>query len=655
MTLFFTYYSPTTPYAAGWSEPLGNQVVRLARMGPVVCEAQLGAVAISSLVLDDPAASVGHSGDAVAGLKQVAITETAAPVNRRRIWTGYTGDRRYRRGEPGDRGSLIQGSARVVDATLVDINSFLSFRIFSESGANRPAETDVARVQWLLGASLLDSTLYDQGLVSTAGPVDMDAADYRGQRPADLLNDCSQQSGKNHFVYYDEATGRFSLFYDFNHSTAYRSALRLSNVPADVDGSTTFAPHPDAVLQRDPSRVASGVWMPYAAGSVYRTQTDAGLDTAARFGWRDHAAPSVNVKTSAQATARADRYLGENATEDETLTVRATLPRANVNDWREGEAAQVKLVHLPGLDAFRWVRALRRSVEQTSETDEHYDVEWECTVLPGEPQEAWARYASGLPTYARPTFLEATTPGARLVAVVISQGGIGQTAISHPGFWDVGAVGSTAQTWTRHAWVASKSATQFPGGSTRGVAIGVFSRLVGANELTTTPVEVTPGNPAVPSGALQVFLWELPLGASLGSVQTLGASYTGDIPTPLSPETSFGSTVTPGGTVAVGSAMTGALVLGGIVVGAEPYGNGPVVVAVEGTQIENKDATRTALADVNSHSPPVTYLAKLASGGTIRASVSNSPGPTYPTSYNHFQVAGVAIQISGLTDIEAPA
>lgn len=655
MTLFLTYYSPTTPSAAGWSVDIGNAAVRLAGLGPIIAEAQLGAVGISSIAFDDPSANLGHAGDAILGLKQFAVTETAAPSGKRRIWTGYTGDRRYSRGQSGDDDSLRLGAARRIDVTLVDLNSFLSFRVLGvdeTSAFDRPAETDVARVAALLGVDFLSTTLFDNGLVSSLNPVNMDACDYTGQRAADVLNDCSQQSGKNHFVYYDESAGEFSLFYDFNWSQVYLSDLRVSNVLADVDNSTTFAPAPDAVLTRDPSRVAAGVFLPYADGSVYRTEDDVALSTSGTYGFRDLSAPAVNVKTSALAQARADRILTENATEDETLTLTLFLPRENVNDWREGQAAYVKLSHLPGYEDFRQVRALKRSVSQARPTDQFYTVEYECTPLPGEPQSAWSRYAGGGGQYATPELEDETTPGNRLLALVISQGGIGQTTIEYPQFNDEG-VGGALQTWTELGWVASKSATQFPGGSTRGVAVGMFHRVVAPGEVTVTPVVVSPG--ASPGKALAVFLWELPAEVTFGSVQTLGADYSGiDIPIPLV-ETSFGTTVLPGATATVGSAMTGALILGCIVTGAEPYGDGPVLASVEGTELENADQLRNAWADVNSHSPAWTWIAKLLAGGTIKASVSNSPGPTYPTSYNHFPVAGIAVQLNGLTDIEVPA
>ena len=57
---------------------------------------------------------------------------------------------------------------------------------------------------------------------------------------------------------------------------------------------------------------------------------------------RRHARP----KTVAKAEASLDRYLDDNATEDARLTFRMRLPAANVNDWKEGQYAQVRFSHL---------------------------------------------------------------------------------------------------------------------------------------------------------------------------------------------------------------------------------------------------------------------------------------------------------------------
>ena len=55
---------------------------------------------------------------------------------------------------------------------------------------------------------------------------------------------------------------------------------------------------------------------------------------------------SPNLKTTAQTVARANRYLSENAEEDDRIVFTLQLPKANVNDWKEGQYAQVKFSHL---------------------------------------------------------------------------------------------------------------------------------------------------------------------------------------------------------------------------------------------------------------------------------------------------------------------
>ncbi len=172
----YRYRSPTTPGNPGWDDDLGNTAVRLGSIQGIVQEAELGAVGISSIQLDDPTGTAGHAGDAIVGLKQFDWIESAPGTGHRRIWTGYIGDRKYRRGTSSASPSLLTQAARVIDITLVDINSFLAFRVFTpENTFNRPAETDVARVTALLGTALLTAnaqvatTRGDTGNRSVAG------------------------------------------------------------------------------------------------------------------------------------------------------------------------------------------------------------------------------------------------------------------------------------------------------------------------------------------------------------------------------------------------------------------------------------------------------------------------------------------------------
>ena len=387
MGLVVTYFSPATPGVASWDEDISG-AVRLGTVVGLVDEAEVGAVGISSLLFDDPDGTLGHLADGLTGLKQLHIDETDCPVGDQRLWTGYIADRRYHRGTD----SLVTGVARKIDATITDVNAFLSFRLFAPvaidatSSFVRPAETDIERVQGLLtDVDFLTTTLFDDGLVSTGTGVAMDACDYTGQHPVDVLNDCAQASGRNCFAQYNEVTGHYQLFYDFDYSPVYDSALRISNVLADVDGITTFAPEPDAELVRDPSRVVSAVYLPFNGSNspAYRTRPA----NASNYAWRDATAPSSNVKTLTLANERADRYLKDAVPEDDRITCTVKLPSSKVTGIKAGQRVMAKFSHLPNGSnstwgsAFQWCRVLNRNVMANEQTNVLYNVRYELSPI----------------------------------------------------------------------------------------------------------------------------------------------------------------------------------------------------------------------------------------------------------------------------------
>jgi len=336
----------------------------------VMANAEQGSVAMPSLAVDDPEGGIN-----ITGLKSIKLTETAESSNSQVIFTGWTAAQEVTRGQDSHR----TGAARLWTVTLADQNSLIGRRIMRGSDANRPAETDVTRVQWLLTTTEFGSVVPSSRYVSTLYPVAMDAVDYRDQSNQQILDDCSQQSGKNYFVMYDEPIAEYGLFYDFAGSSAYRSTIRLSNVLSDVDSSTTFAvSETDTKLNRDPSRVYSGVVLPYVGGEVYVQSAS----IASSYASRDTMAPSANVKTSAKATARANRYLGDAASEADVISTSFLVPLAKVNQLKEGMAVSCRFSHLPGYGTnFTWMRVLNRQVVATSE--EWYTVTVEMATAVG--------------------------------------------------------------------------------------------------------------------------------------------------------------------------------------------------------------------------------------------------------------------------------
>ena len=204
-------------------------------------------------------------------------------------------------------------------------------------------------------------------------------------------------------MFYDETgaytpgAGDFGLFYDFSYLPVYPANdpdFRVCNVLSDCDRTggeftgPTWPPSFDAELAVDPMRVVSAAHTMVGKTAVPRQL----ITTSYKFAHRDMDVATPDLKTVAKAEARLDRYLDDNATEDARLTFRMRLPAANVNDWKEGQYAQVKFSHLQtdalDLSEFTSVRCVRRTVAQDEETDAFYNVDYECTPMRGEPSGA---------------------------------------------------------------------------------------------------------------------------------------------------------------------------------------------------------------------------------------------------------------------------
>lgn len=348
------YSRPTTPAGAGFDYTI-LEGVEIQNETDFSASAALGEADICKVVVDDPNAVWDFAGHRRWYLAEKAISSNTL------VWTGYIGQQRVHR-RNADTGSNITSAGRVWELDLVELNAILSFRIITGADGNRAAETAGARLTWLLSSDYL-STVFDNGLVvypTTA----MDAVDYRGQTAADVLRDLALATGYNFFAYYDETAAtdqRVSLFFDdANTSTAYTSFIRISNVLSDVESApnNTFAPLSDAVLMRDPTNVAAGVYLPYDGGWVY----DYSLTTSYNFGFRDQAAPASNVKTAAKANAILSRLLAQHDEQDDKVSCSIILPASQLNGIKHGQRMQAKFYHLPApYNDWTWYRVLSKS------------------------------------------------------------------------------------------------------------------------------------------------------------------------------------------------------------------------------------------------------------------------------------------------------
>ena len=316
--------------------------------------AEEGSVGSFELEVDDPEGTFdirGHRRFYI--VEDAALGDPYAGV----VWSGYTGDRDVFRG-PARAGP----NARTWTLHLHDINTLFDRRINVGNDCDRPAETDLARINWLmstaeLGSLIADSTTY----IDSTDAVDMDATDYRGQKVLDVIDDCAQQSGRNYFLFWLGGPDDFYLWYKYSASSNYTSNLRISNTLADVNSSTIFAPDHETRLTRDPSRVYSGVYQTYDGGAVYQTRPE----TGERFAKRDVVGRAENVKTESTATRRALRYLNDIDTELDTIATSVVVDGGKINGLMQGHRVLVKYSHLPGYsDDYKPMRVRDRTVHE---------------------------------------------------------------------------------------------------------------------------------------------------------------------------------------------------------------------------------------------------------------------------------------------------
>lgn len=316
-------------------------------------KAEEGSVAMSTVVIRDPDMDFTIGGHRIFGVQCTDIADADNDF----IYVGYTADRKVVRDEA--------GTGRNIEVTLADINSILGRRLMTSATWDRSSETDVARVT-AVEASDEGELIDDDRYILAAGAETMDAADYRGQYLLDVIRDAAEHTGKNYYVTYfgDNGStywGAFSLWYGDPGEADYASTISLTNVAADVDSTHYMVVSAEGNL--DPSRVYSGVYLPYRDSFVYVERDETATDFA--LGGRDAVMPAVNVSTKTKALARANRYLNDAATEDERITVVYRVARADVNLIRPGMRVPSKFLHIDSLAAdYTYCRVLSRRITE---------------------------------------------------------------------------------------------------------------------------------------------------------------------------------------------------------------------------------------------------------------------------------------------------
>jgi hypothetical protein len=344
--------------------------------------AEEGQPASSTVLIDDP------DGDfEIVGHRLFVIEEDEYPGDDNIIFEGYTYDQTIRRGD-----THRTGAAREWEVRLVDVNTVLSRRMLTEDDddADRPAETDIERLEWLISihaTELIDDTRY----LDSTGPVDMDAVNYDDQMVDDVTRQLTRTSLKNLYItHFDNPTPDplhptvFSLVYMHDSSEEYSSDVKISNVLSDIDYGaeprTVFEASVDSELTRDPSRIRSKVRIPYDGGKV----TDELTSTRDEFARLDGVMPEINVKSEAKALAEAGKMLVQLSTQEDVITTSIYVPNSQVNDIRPGMRVEVRFSHFPGYEEWSWARVMQRTVSN-EESEHQYKLTLELAIGPPAP------------------------------------------------------------------------------------------------------------------------------------------------------------------------------------------------------------------------------------------------------------------------------
>ena len=285
----------------------------------------------------------------------------ASPFLHRRLWRGFISEIRMR------KGPYVPGSARQWELTVLELNNFLQQRVVKPAhNGNRPAETDIQRLNWFLGTSWVTGRINTlNNHIDTSNPVSLDAFDYTWHYFGDVLTDLSNASGKNHFIYWDLFNARIELFYAKFDSTFYSSTLKISDVAGDADNDLVFSPLAEGYEYfSDPSRMYDAVVLPFSGGTVFKAGA---ADSGEVF--RDGIAPAVEVKTSAKANTLAQRELDEIRDPDKTLRLTVQIPVSRIYMIRPGQRVQVKSSWVPNLSGYTYCRIREMTYKLNADRD----------------------------------------------------------------------------------------------------------------------------------------------------------------------------------------------------------------------------------------------------------------------------------------------
>lgn len=326
-----------------------NRVELVDGVEGLVTAAERGAVAAGGVIIDDPLGEL----DLTTWRLYTCDDTDATPT---RVYTGRAIDRTV-----GRLSKQFSGTARTWNCTLNDLNAELHRVLirFIDNDGKRLAESDVTRLNWLLGSRALSGIVWDEGLVSAAGACNLLAQDERRKFADDIISEWISVAGKNFYVYQDTASGHPALAYQHDESAYWAATIAISNA-GDDNGSTIFAPEPAVATHRgDPADGPfTGVDYGWKGDPIF---AESAATIAALGGIRrEQVFDTDRVGHLATAQAEAIRWLNQHADETNTIPVVITVPSAKVNCAFAGQEISVKLINIPGMESGITCRIRRR-------------------------------------------------------------------------------------------------------------------------------------------------------------------------------------------------------------------------------------------------------------------------------------------------------
>ncbi len=314
--------------------------------------AQGGNFGSGGVVIDDIAGALN-----VVGWRPFYVEEDEATPSR--IFTGFVGGRAISQSDIFE----APGTARVWDCDLMDLNVILGLKLFRTAAANRGAETDLARIAWMLANwPAPDWPVFDNGGVPAINERNFDGADLRNQFPEEVLANLAIDV-RQFFLYWDETASagqEISLWYNYPTSVRGTSTVKLSNLKSDVNSTTVFAALNGQSVGRDPAFTYSGLSFKYRNGSFYQDNAT----TAATYIDRDMVYETDRIGLLSTASARATQILDRASTEKDTVTCTVILLNADVNKIKEGYRIEAKFTHLPGYTAYTLITIQKRTLRR---------------------------------------------------------------------------------------------------------------------------------------------------------------------------------------------------------------------------------------------------------------------------------------------------